>query len=186
MQDPATVEYNIDDLAWSSEQMDILNSRITHEEIKRSMFSIDDAKAPGPDGFSSLFFKRAWSEVCEAVADFFSSGCLLHEINCTIIALVPKVTNPSSLHDYRPISCSNTIYKCISKIIATRIKRCQPDIISPSQAAFVQGRSMANIVLLTQELMKNYHLDYGPPRCALKIGLHKLGLHLKKAYDSIS
>ena len=27
--------------------------------------------------------------------------------------------------------------------------------------------------------MKNYHLDAGPPRCALKIDL-------KKAYDSIS
>ena len=68
----------------------------------------DYTKAPGPDGFSSLFLKRAWSivgsEVCDAVADFFSSGCLLREINCIIIASVPKVPNPSSMHDYRPIS----------------------------------------------------------------------------------
>ena len=111
--------------------------------------------------------------------DFFRSGCLLHKINCTILALVPKVPNPSSMHDYRPISCCNTIYKCISKIIATRIKRCLPDIISPAQAAFVHGRSITDNILLTQELMKNYHLDSGPPRCALKIDL-------KKAYDSIS
>ena len=183
MQDPTPVEYNVDGLVWSSEHLDILNSRITHEEIKRSMFSIDSTKAPGPDGFSSLFFKRAWSiigsEVCDAIADFFSTGCLLREINCTILALVPKVPNPSSMHDYRPISCCNTIYKCISKIIATRNKRCLPDIISPTQAAFVKGCSIADNVLLTQELMKNYHLDAGPPRCALKIDL-------KKAYDSIS
>ena len=78
-----------------------------------------------------------------------------------------------------PISCCNTIYKCISKIIAARIKRCLPDTISPAQTAFVQGRSIADNILLTQELMKNYHLDSGPPRCALKI-------NLKKAYDSIS
>ena len=143
IQDPTAVEFNTDGLVWSSEHLDILNSRITHEEIKRSMFSIDDAKAPGPDGFSSLFFKRAWSiirnEVSDAVADFFSSGCLLRELNCTIIALVPKVPNRSSMHDYRPISCCNTIYKCISKIIAARIKRCLPDIISSAQTAFVQG-----------------------------------------------
>ena len=129
MQDTADVEFNTDGLVWSSEHLDILNSRITHEEIKKSMFSIDDAKAPGPDGFSSLFFKRAWSivgsEVCDAVTDFFSSGCLLREINCTIIALVPKVPNPSSMHDYRPISCCNTIYKCISKIIAARLSDAQ-------------------------------------------------------------
>ena len=183
MQDSTSVEYNMDGLVWSSEHLDILNNRITHEEIKRSIFSIDNTKAPGPDGFSSLFFKRAWSvvgsEVCEAVADFFSSGCLLREINCTIIALVPKVPNPSSMHDYRPISCCNTIYKCISKIIAARIKRCLPHIISPTQVAFVQGRSIADNIPITQELMKNYHLDSGPPRCALKIDL-------KKAYDSIS
>ena len=172
---------NLDGLVWSSNHLDILNSGITHEEIKRSMFSIDDAKAPGPNWFSSMFFKKAWSivgsEVCEVVEDFFSSRCLLREINCTIIALVPKIPNPSSMHDYRPISCCNTIYKCISKIIAARIKGCLPDIISPAQTAFVQGRNIADNILLTQELMKNYHLDSGLPRCALKIDL-------KNAYDS--
>ena len=59
MQEPETVDYNMDGLVWSSEHLYILNSRITHEEIKRSMFFIDDAKVPGPDGFSSIFFKRA-------------------------------------------------------------------------------------------------------------------------------
>ena len=59
MQMPATVDYNLDGLVWSSNHLDILNSGITHEEIKRSMFSIDDAKALGPDGFSSMFFKKA-------------------------------------------------------------------------------------------------------------------------------
>ena len=126
---------------------------ITHEEIKNAIFSMNDSKAPGPDGFSSLFFKKAWSivrsDVVKAVESFFNSGCLLHEINCTIIALVPKVPNPRSMHDYRPISCSNTIYKCITKIIAARIKQCLPEIISPSQSAFVQVRSIADNVLIT-------------------------------------
>ena len=52
MQEQAVVEFNMDGLVWSSEHLDILNSRITHEEIKKSMFSIDDDKALGPDGFS--------------------------------------------------------------------------------------------------------------------------------------
>ena len=69
------------------------------------MFSIDENKAPGPDGFSSLFFKAAWSiigsDVVEAVTSFFKSGRLLREINCTVIALVPKVPNPETMNDYR-------------------------------------------------------------------------------------
>ena len=182
LQDSISEEYQMDGLVWSSNHLDIPNSGVTHEEIKNALFSIDDSKAPGPDGFSSLFFKRAWSivgnEVCDAVVDFFTNGCILREINCTIIALVPKDPNPSSMHDYRPIACCNTIYKCISKIIEARMKRCIPDIIYPTQTAFVKGRSIADNILLTQEVMKNYHYDVGTPRCALKIDL-------KKAYDSI-
>ena len=59
MQDSATGAYHIGGLVWSSEHLDILNSMITHEETKSAMFSINDSKAPGPDGFFSLFFKRA-------------------------------------------------------------------------------------------------------------------------------
>ena len=117
---------NLDGLTWSPQHLDSLNSRISQEEIKSAIFSMNDSKAPSPDGFTSLFYKKAWSivgsDVVEAVESFFNSGCMLREINCTIIALVPKVPNPESMHDYRPISCCNTIYKCISKIIAMRIK----------------------------------------------------------------
>ena len=172
----------LDGFRWSPQHMVILNKAISHEEIKEVIFSIDDSKAPGPDGFSSRFFKTAWdiigNDVCTVVSSFFESGSMLREINCTIIALVPKVPNPGSMHDYRPISYCNTIYKCISKIIAARIKQCIPYIISPSQSAFVQGRSIADNVLITQELMLNYHRDIGPPRCALKVDI-------MKAYDTI-
>ena len=173
---------NINGLTWSPQHLDLLNKRITQEEIKSAIFSMNDAKAPGPDGFNSLFYKEAWSivggDVVGAVESFFKSGCMLREINCTIIALVPKVLNPESMHDYRPISCCNTIYKCISKIIATRIKQCLLEIINPSQSAFVKGRSIADNVLITQDLMCNYHRNNGLPRCALKIDI-------TKAYDSI-
>ena len=176
-------QYGVGDLAWNPQHLDVLNAEVSQEEVRLAMFSIDDNKAPGPDGFSARFFKAAWSiigsDVTEAVISFFNSGSLLREINCTIIALVPKVPNPEFMNDYRPISCCNTVYKCISKIIAARINQCIPEIISPSQSAFVKGRSIADNILITQELMVNYHRDKGPPRCALKVDL-------KKAYDTIS
>ena len=178
-----SAEYSTDGLVWSQQHLNILNGEISPEEVKLAMFSIDDNKAPGPDGFSARFFKAAWGiigcDVVDAVISFFKSGSILREINCTIIALVPKVPNPESMTDYRPISCCNTVYKCISKIIAARLNQCIPQIISPAQSAFVKGRNIADNILITQELMINYHRDKGPPKCALKVDI-------KKAYDTIS
>lgn len=54
----------------------------------------------------------------QAIKSFFSS--LLKELNTTAVSLIPKVVNPSQLNDFRP--CFNTIYKCITKILARRMK----------------------------------------------------------------
>ncbi|GKE37207.1 putative reverse transcriptase domain-containing protein, partial [Tanacetum coccineum] len=56
---------------------------VSDDEVKRALFDIDNIKAPGPDGFSSQFFKDAWDvvgkEFCKAVKEFFISGKLLKE-----------------------------------------------------------------------------------------------------------
>ncbi|GKB70196.1 putative reverse transcriptase domain, reverse transcriptase zinc-binding domain protein [Tanacetum coccineum] len=114
----------------------------------------------------------------KAIHEFFTNGKLLKELNHTIIALIPKVKSPSRVNDYRPISCCNVLFKCISKIIANRIKQSLKILISPNQSAFIPGRSISDNILLTQELMHNYHLDRGTPRCAFKVDI-------QKAYDTV-
>ena len=73
---------------------------ITNEEIKYALFDIDDNKAPGPDGYTSKFFKASWDivgmDVCSAVREFFTSGKMLGELNTTRISLIPKCKNPST------------------------------------------------------------------------------------------
>ncbi|KAK3229962.1 hypothetical protein Dsin_001843 [Dipteronia sinensis] len=151
-------------------------SRPVSHGIGTTLSNIID-KAPGPDGFNAYFFKITWDivgkDVIDAVQEFFRSGLLLKELNATIFALVPKVPNPFKMKDFRPISCCNTLYKIIAKIIANRIKPCLPDIISPSQSAFVAGRCIGYNILLVQELMRNYHKDASCPRLALKVDLMK-------------
>ncbi|GJR26783.1 putative RNA-directed DNA polymerase, eukaryota, reverse transcriptase zinc-binding domain protein [Tanacetum coccineum] len=155
---------------------------VTNEEIKRDMFLIGNDKAPSPNSYTSVFYKKAWNivgnDVCSAVHDFFVNGKLLQEVNHTILTLLPKVSSPSKINDFRPISCCNVNYKCISKIITNRIKDGLNDIVSDNQSAFILGCSIWDNILLTQELMHNYHLNRGPPRCACKIDI-------QKAYDTV-
>ncbi|XP_022040603.1 uncharacterized protein LOC110943155 [Helianthus annuus] len=156
---------------------------VTREEVKAAMFSIADNKAPGPDGYTSVFFKKAWDvvgdEVSTAILQFFENGKLLQQVNHTIIALIPKVSTPASVLEYRPISCCNVILKCISKILSERIKGSLGSLVDISQSAFIPGRKISDNILLTQELMHNYHLHKGKPRCAFKIDI-------QKAYDTVS
>nr|GEY78953.1 putative RNA-directed DNA polymerase, eukaryota, reverse transcriptase zinc-binding domain protein [Tanacetum cinerariifolium] len=141
------------------------------------MFSMGNEKSPGPDGFTDDFFKEAWdivgNDVILAVREFFVNGKLLKELNHTIITLILKVSAPARVNDFRPISCCNVLFKCISKVIANRIKSCLKDLISPNQSAFVPGRSIADNILLTQEIMHNYHLNHDAPRCAFKVDIQK-------------
>ncbi|GJW02004.1 putative RNA-directed DNA polymerase, partial [Tanacetum coccineum] len=166
----------------TSEQSNHMVRSVEDEEIKRAMFSIDNDSAPGPDGYSSKFFKASWSivgpDVCKAVKDFFGNGRILKEINNTTISLIPKMSTPQKVTDYRPISCCNVIYKCTSKIISNRMKGGLAGIVDQNQSAFLSGRCISDNILLTQELMKGYHLNRGAARCAFKVDI-------QKAYDTV-
>jgi len=72
---------------------------------------MDKFKTTGPDGFGAAFFQDHWHRiapnVCQAIKSFFQDGKLLKQINHTLIALIPKVANPSSTARFRPISLCN-------------------------------------------------------------------------------
>nr|GEV71134.1 hypothetical protein [Tanacetum cinerariifolium] len=169
-QDGSTSFFVTDDLfsnRLSNKAVDHMVREVTSKEIRDAIFAMGDNKAPGPDGYSALFFKESWniiaSDVTKAVKEFFTNGFLLKELNHTIIALIPKVNTPMSINDYRPISCCNVLLKCISSIIANRMKDCLQKLVCLNQYAFVSGRRISDNILLIQELMHNYHLDRGVP-----------------------
>ncbi|GJR65874.1 putative RNA-directed DNA polymerase, eukaryota, reverse transcriptase zinc-binding domain protein [Tanacetum coccineum] len=161
---------------------DFMVRDVSNDEVKSVIFSMGDDRAPGPDGFTAAFFKKAWDvvggDITCAIQDFFSNGKLLKELNHTIISLIPKVTTHDRINDYRPISYCNVLYKCISKIIANRVKEDLGDIVSINQSAFVPDRRISDNILLMQELMRNYHRRRGPHRCAFKVDI-------QKAYDTM-
>lgn len=120
---------------------DMLSKPVTLEEIKGELFAMPSNKSPGPDGYTAEFFKKMWKaygiKFSTAITEFFSSGKLLKQWNCTSITLVPKKPNADRISDFRPISCCNVLYKVISKLLARRLEHILPQWISPSQSAFV-------------------------------------------------
>ncbi|KAE8729811.1 Vacuolar protein sorting-associated protein 32-like protein 1 [Hibiscus syriacus] len=157
--DPFTLR-NLLQIHLPTEVITDLIKNVTIDEIKEALFNQGNDKAPGPDGFTPLFFKHSWSVIgddfVDAVKYFFQESNIHPAFNSTIIALIPKIQNPSKVRDFRPISCCSVVYKTITKILVKRMNLMLPDLISLNQTAFVKGGSIIDNTLLAQELVKGY------------------------------
>lgn len=140
----------------------MLTKEVTEEKIKKVIFSMPSNKSPGPDRYTSEFFKSTWDivgkDVVAAVQYFFVKGFLPKGLNTTILPLIPKREEARAMKDYRPISCCNLINKVIAKIMANHLKIILPRFINLNQYAFVEQRLLMENVLLATEMVKDYHM----------------------------
>ena len=170
------------DFKCSPEQASGFLKEFSAADVKEAFCSLPRNKTGGPDGYPAEFFTSTWSvigpEISEAVLEFFKSGRLLKQWNTANLVLIPKKTNASLPTDFRPISCLNTVYKVISKLLASRLKEILPLMISKAQSAFLPGRLLAENVLLATDLVNGYNSQTLSPRGMLKVDL-------RKAFDSV-
>ena len=151
----------------------------TNEEVKQALFQMFPTKSPGPDGFPAHFFQKNWDvcgeEVTKVVLRVLNGEDSPGVVNSTFIVLIPKVSNPTSLSHFRPISLCNVIFKIISKVHANRLKRVLPEIISHEQCAFVRGRLITDNIIAAYEclhFMKRSRSENNS-HCALKFDMMK-------------
>lgn len=104
----------------SIDQQLTLLKPVTDQEIK-VIFSMNENKSPGPEGYGSGFYKAAWPiigrEVSYVIPEFFKTSKLLKQINATLIYVIPKTESPKKASDFRPIACCNIIYSDIQTIM---------------------------------------------------------------------
>ena len=100
-------------------------------------------------------------------------------LNSTLICLIPKVPNPETVNQFRPIGLCNTLYKTITKILVLKLKPFLSDLIHPLQASFIPGRKASDNVIMVQEIIHSMSL----PRS--KIGYMAIKIDLEKAYDRL-
>ena len=146
------------------------------------MFSIPNTKSPGPDGYSSGFFKSTWQLigglVKEAIQYFFQKRKMPPFLAETKLILLPEVQNPTHTRDFRQISYYNVLYKCVAKLLCLRLKAVLPHLIHQNHGAFVKDRELLFNILTCQDLVRGYNRKGISPRCIMKIDLYK-------AFDSV-
>lgn len=148
-----------------------LERAFTLKEIRKAVFSISTDKSPGPDGMNAMFYQQHWDVggplVSKAVLDCLNGMAELDLINSTLVTLIPKVKEPRSVGDFRPISLCNMLYKIISKVLINRLKPILPFIITDN--ALVAYECLHHL-----RLMKDGKRSYATMK-----------LDMSKAYDRV-
>lgn len=152
------------------------------EEIRSALWEIKDTTSPGPDGFNSKFFKIHWDVsknlICKALNDVFQKGLIIKEWNHTFLHLIPKKVHSTSIQDFRPIACCNTLYKVFTKILCNRLVPFVDKLVSQNQMALIKGRTIGDGLLLAHEISRGLGRKNNKYMC--------IKVDLKKAYDSIN
>lgn len=118
----------------------------TPNEIEQTIKSLPNDHASGPNGFNGMFIKKYWQIIKQDFLRLFNEFTIgnldLTSISNSFIALIPKKDNLASVNDYRPISLLNHTFKCIIKILSTRLQIYMPRLIHENQYGFIKGRTV--------------------------------------------
>lgn len=96
------------------------------------------------------------------------------------IRLIPKITSPKVVADYRPIAICNVYYKIISKILTGCLQPILDSIISENQSAFIPGRAITDNIMITHETLHFLKTSGATKHCSMAIKTD-----MRKAYDRL-
>ncbi|GKD61379.1 RNA-directed DNA polymerase, eukaryota, reverse transcriptase zinc-binding domain protein, partial [Tanacetum coccineum] len=145
----------------NGDDVTLLESNFTMDEIKTAVWDCCSSKSSVPDGFNFKFIKS------------LARGC-----NASFITLIPKKADPLELSDYRPISLIGSMYKILSKVLAARLSRVIHKLISPNQTAFLKGRQILDGCLIANEIINFAKSE--------KINMLLFKVDFEKAFDSVN
>ncbi|XP_074301475.1 uncharacterized protein LOC141632870 [Silene latifolia] len=152
-------------------------------DVQCALNQMSPYKAPGPDGFQALFYQSHWDIVspslCHMVLQMLHDNVFPDGLGEAFISLIPKVNNPHSVTQFRPIGLCNVSYKIITKMIVNRLKPVLSTLISPMQCSFVPKRQITDNIIIVQEILHSMRNKKG------KKGFMALKLDLEKAYDKL-
>lgn len=121
------------------------------------IWNCDWEKSLGSNGFNFGFYRVYWSflkeDILKFVNEFHSFALLPKAVTASFIALISKVDSSIFLDEVRPICLIESMYRIITKLLASKLKVVVGKLISNCQSAFIPTRNMLAGVLIVNELL---------------------------------
>ena len=155
---------------------------ITEAEAKEVLKNMKNGKVPGSDGFPAEFYKFFWNDLGKFLIDSLNEAFTKSKLSITqrlgILTCLPKGEKSQEfMKNLRPITLLNVDYKILSGILAMRMRRVLPHIISSSPKGFLKDRYIGENIRLVYDIISIFKKKG-------KEGLILL-IDFEKAFDSI-
>ncbi|XP_047326479.1 uncharacterized protein LOC124930161 [Impatiens glandulifera] len=158
------------------------DARFTEEEVEAAVMGCGSDKAPGSDGFTLAFFKKAWPflkiDIMEAIEHFYQFSSFDKSWNSSLIYLIRKTPGTINAKNFRPISLVSSFYKIVSKCLANKLRGVLELVSSANQMAFIKGRQIFDASLIANECIDS--ANFKRDKCAF------VKLDIEKAYDHVN
>ncbi|CAI5479258.1 unnamed protein product [Closterium sp. Yama58-4] len=150
---------------------EVLAKDLKEEEVKKAIRELANDKSPGrAEGVVSQ--PLGGVEGMRMVREFVATDKLPD-----VTVLMYNKGAKTDVKNYRPITLLTSIYKILTKVVATRMKAILHQVISGEQYGFLTGRRLTDAVPMMASLIdtaKHKHKDW-----------YLMMVDFKKAYDSV-
>lgn len=166
----------------SMEDKVLCDDEIIEEEIDTAIKQLKLGKSPGIDGLTNEFYKN-FREILvpilkEVYDEIFKKEELSERMKIGMIKTIYKKRgNPNDLKNYRPLTMLNTDFKILAKVLANRLRKVLPKIISTTQAYGIQDKDILDIVQSIRDTM--FYMKEKNKKGYL------ISLDLEKAFDRV-
>lgn len=110
---------------------------LKEDEVDLPLFKLNNDKASSLNGMNIRALKLFWhtlkNKFRECLSKFNYSFELPTGSNSTFLRLIPKITNPRVVQDYRPISLIKSLAKINSKVLALRLSPFMNKLVDDTQ-----------------------------------------------------
>ena len=127
------------------DSVSICEQPISYKEINSAIKNLKMNKSPGTDGLTAEFYMFFHKDIKQNLYDCinysFQNKILSIEQRRGVLKLIPKKDKDlTNMRSFRPITLLNTDYKIITHILASRLQKVLPEIISSDQNGYLKGR----------------------------------------------
>jgi hypothetical protein len=158
---PTSMIFNLSELIQPAHNLSTLDLPFSRSEIDLIIRNLPSNKSPGPDGFNTDFVRKCWPVIAldfyELCDKFYEGSICLDSINGSYVTLIPKLSLPTSVGDYRPISLLNTSMKILTKLLANRLQLVITSLIHQNQYGFLKGWTIQDCLAWAFEYISICH-----------------------------